>query len=129
MRIDGRDTRTVRPIVAEVGILPRAHGSGLFTRGDTQALSVATLGPVTATNIVLVDNQGFAIAGNVSVGASGKVDLSTINGSITQVTGGTLNAGTLTSGGGIATALVLDSTNNAIGTIVGITTNGLPVAA
>jgi polyribonucleotide nucleotidyltransferase len=44
MRIDGRDTRTVRPIVAEVGVLPRAHGSALFTRGETQALCVATLG-------------------------------------------------------------------------------------
>ncbi len=44
LRIDGRDTRTVRPIVAEVGILPRAHGSALFTRGETQALCVATLG-------------------------------------------------------------------------------------
>ena len=44
MRIDGRDTRTVRPIMAEVGILPRAHGSALFTRGETQALCVATLG-------------------------------------------------------------------------------------
>ncbi len=43
-RIDGRDTRTVRPIVSEVGILPRAHGSSLFTRGETQALVVATLG-------------------------------------------------------------------------------------
>ena len=43
-RIDGRDTRTVRPIVAEVGVLPRAHGSALFTRGETQALVVATLG-------------------------------------------------------------------------------------
>ncbi len=43
-RIDGRDTRTVRPIVSEVGILPRAHGSALFTRGETQALVVATLG-------------------------------------------------------------------------------------
>ncbi len=43
-RIDGRDTKTVRPIVAEVGILPRAHGSALFTRGETQALVVATLG-------------------------------------------------------------------------------------
>ncbi len=43
-RIDGRDTKTVRPIVAEVGILPRAHGSSLFTRGETQALVVATLG-------------------------------------------------------------------------------------
>src|SRR5262249_22877746 len=43
-RIDGRDTRTVRPIVAEVGVLPRAHGSALFPRGETQALVVATLG-------------------------------------------------------------------------------------
>ncbi|MED5517777.1 MAG: polyribonucleotide nucleotidyltransferase [Pseudomonadota bacterium] len=44
VRIDGRDTKTVRPIVSEVGILPRAHGSALFTRGETQALVVATLG-------------------------------------------------------------------------------------
>jgi polyribonucleotide nucleotidyltransferase len=43
-RIDGRDLVTVRPIVAEVGILPRAHGSALFTRGETQAMVVATLG-------------------------------------------------------------------------------------
>jgi len=43
-RIDGRDTRTVRPIDCQVGILPRAHGSVLFTRGETQALVVATLG-------------------------------------------------------------------------------------
>ncbi|TMJ26524.1 MAG: polyribonucleotide nucleotidyltransferase [Alphaproteobacteria bacterium] len=43
-RIDGRDTKTVRQIVAEVGLLPRAHGSSLFTRGETQALVVATLG-------------------------------------------------------------------------------------
>jgi polyribonucleotide nucleotidyltransferase len=44
LRIDGRDTSTVRPIMAEVGVLPRAHGSALFTRGETQALCVATLG-------------------------------------------------------------------------------------
>ncbi|WKL31679.1 polyribonucleotide nucleotidyltransferase [Sinorhizobium meliloti] len=43
-RIDGRDLVTVRPIVAEVGILPRTHGSALFTRGETQAIVVATLG-------------------------------------------------------------------------------------
>ena len=43
-RIDGRDTKTVRPIVSEVGVLPRVHGSALFTRGETQALVVATLG-------------------------------------------------------------------------------------
>ncbi|MHA1112982.1 MAG: polyribonucleotide nucleotidyltransferase [Alphaproteobacteria bacterium] len=43
-RIDGRDTETVRPIDCEVGILPRSHGSALFTRGETQALVVTTLG-------------------------------------------------------------------------------------
>jgi polyribonucleotide nucleotidyltransferase len=43
-RIDGRDVKTVRPIVSEVGVLPRVHGSALFTRGETQALVVATLG-------------------------------------------------------------------------------------
>jgi len=43
-RIDGRDVKTVRPIAAEVGVLPRTHGSALFTRGETQALVIATLG-------------------------------------------------------------------------------------
>ena len=43
-RIDGRDTRTVRPISIRTGVLPRAHGSALFTRGETQALVVTTLG-------------------------------------------------------------------------------------
>jgi len=43
-RIDGRDVKTVRPIASEVGVLPRTHGSALFTRGETQALVVATLG-------------------------------------------------------------------------------------
>jgi polyribonucleotide nucleotidyltransferase len=43
-RIDGRDTRTVRPIDIRTGVLPRAHGSALFTRGETQALAIATLG-------------------------------------------------------------------------------------
>lgn len=43
-RIDGRDTKTVRPINIQVGLLPRTHGSALFTRGETQALVVATLG-------------------------------------------------------------------------------------
>jgi polyribonucleotide nucleotidyltransferase len=43
-RIDGRDTRTVRPIAVRTGVLPRTHGSALFTRGETQALVVATLG-------------------------------------------------------------------------------------
>jgi len=43
-RIDGRDTRTVRPISIRTGVLPRTHGSALFTRGETQALVIATLG-------------------------------------------------------------------------------------
>src|SRR5881392_3733788 len=43
-RIDGRDSKTVRNIIAEVGVLPRAHGSALFTRGETQAMVVTTLG-------------------------------------------------------------------------------------
>jgi polyribonucleotide nucleotidyltransferase len=43
-RIDGRDNKTVRPIAVEVGVLPKAHGSALFTRGETQAIGVATLG-------------------------------------------------------------------------------------
>ena len=43
-RIDGRDLKTVRPIVSEVGVLPRTHGSAVFTRGETQAIVVATLG-------------------------------------------------------------------------------------
>lgn len=43
-RVDGRDTKTVRPLSAQVGLLPRAHGSGLFERGETQVLTIATLG-------------------------------------------------------------------------------------
>jgi polyribonucleotide nucleotidyltransferase len=52
-RIDGRDTRTVRPIGVRVGVLPRTHGSALFTRGETQALVVTTLG--TARDAQLID--------------------------------------------------------------------------
>jgi polyribonucleotide nucleotidyltransferase len=44
IRPDGRDTKTIRPIWGEVGILPRTHGSGLFTRGETQVLTITTLG-------------------------------------------------------------------------------------
>lgn len=44
VRIDGRDVKTVRPISTEIALLPRAHGSGLFTRGETQVLSTVTLG-------------------------------------------------------------------------------------
>jgi polyribonucleotide nucleotidyltransferase len=51
-RIDGRDTRTVRPITIRTGVLPRTHGSVLFTRGETQALVVATLGTARDSQIV-----------------------------------------------------------------------------
>ena len=51
-RIDGRDTRTVRPISIRTGVLPRAHGSALFTRGETQALVVATLGTARDEQII-----------------------------------------------------------------------------
>ena len=52
-RIDGRDTRTVRPISVRLGVLPRVHGSALFTRGETQALVIATLG--TKQNEQIID--------------------------------------------------------------------------
>ncbi|MBB3048091.1 polyribonucleotide nucleotidyltransferase [Litorivivens lipolytica] len=52
-RIDGRDNRTVRPISVEVGVLPKAHGSSLFTRGETQAIGVTTLG--TTRDAQLID--------------------------------------------------------------------------
>jgi polyribonucleotide nucleotidyltransferase len=51
-RIDGRDTRTVRPISIRTGVLPRTHGSALFTRGETQALVVATLGTARDEQII-----------------------------------------------------------------------------
>jgi polyribonucleotide nucleotidyltransferase len=51
-RIDGRDTRTVRPISIRVGVLPRAHGSALFTRGETQALVATTLGTSRDSQII-----------------------------------------------------------------------------
>lgn len=51
-RIDGRDTKTVRPLQVEVGVLPKVHGSALFTRGETQALVVATLGSARDAQII-----------------------------------------------------------------------------
>ncbi len=51
-RIDGRDTRTVRNIAIEVGVLPKAHGSALFTRGETQALVVTTLGAIRDSQLI-----------------------------------------------------------------------------
>ncbi len=56
IRMDGRDLNTIRPITVEVGLLPRAHGSALFTRGDTQALTVATLGP--SSDVQRIDTIG-----------------------------------------------------------------------
>jgi polyribonucleotide nucleotidyltransferase len=56
IRIDGRDNKTVRPIVSEVGVLPRTHGSALFTRGETQALVVTTLG--TSQDEQIIDALG-----------------------------------------------------------------------
>jgi DNA polymerase III epsilon subunit family exonuclease len=53
IRMDGRGVDEIRPISVEVGVLPRAHGSGLFTRGQTQALTVATLGP--ASDVQRID--------------------------------------------------------------------------
>jgi polyribonucleotide nucleotidyltransferase len=57
-RIDGRDLKTVRPIHSEVGILPRTHGSGLFTRGETQCLATVTLG--TADDEQSIESLGGA---------------------------------------------------------------------
>jgi polyribonucleotide nucleotidyltransferase len=56
IRIDGRDNKTIRPIVSEVGVLPRTHGSALFTRGETQALVVTTLG--TSQDEQIIDALG-----------------------------------------------------------------------
>ncbi|MEN8723688.1 MAG: polyribonucleotide nucleotidyltransferase [Alphaproteobacteria bacterium] len=80
LRIDGRDTKTVRPILAEVGILPRTHGSSLFTRGETQAIVVATLG--TGDDEKMIDDldgkryENFMLHYNFppySVGEAGRV--------------------------------------------------------
>jgi len=79
-RIDGRDLKTVRPILAEVGVLPRTHGSAIFTRGETQALVVATLG--TAEDEQFIDSlegtqkQNFLLHYNFppySVGEAGRM--------------------------------------------------------
>ena len=79
-RIDGRNTSTVRPIVSEVGILPRSHGSSLFTRGETQAIVVATLG--TADDEQFIDalegtyKENFLLHYNFppySVGETGRI--------------------------------------------------------
>lgn len=79
VRIDGRDTKTVRPIACEVGILPRAHGSALFTRGETQAMVTTTLGTGQDEQIVdgLAENyrENFMLHYNFppfSVGEAGR---------------------------------------------------------
>ena len=57
-RVDGRDMNTIRPLGAEVGVLPRTHGSGLFTRGQTQVLTVATLGTLAESQMLDgIDNE------------------------------------------------------------------------
>jgi polyribonucleotide nucleotidyltransferase len=79
-RIDGRDTRTVRPIAIRTGVLPRTHGSALFTRGETQAIVVTTLG--TGRDAQLIDalegmrKENFMLHYNFppySVGETGRV--------------------------------------------------------
>ncbi|MDH5785139.1 MAG: polyribonucleotide nucleotidyltransferase, partial [Chromatiales bacterium] len=79
-RIDGRDTRTVRPITIRTGVLPRTHGSALFTRGETQALVITTLG--TARDAQIIDaldgerKEQFMLHYNFppfSVGETGRV--------------------------------------------------------
>jgi polyribonucleotide nucleotidyltransferase len=79
-RIDGRDLRSVRPIAIEVGVLPKTHGSALFTRGETQAIVVATLG--TLRDAAIVDalegtfKDGFMLHYNFppySVGEAGRM--------------------------------------------------------
>jgi polyribonucleotide nucleotidyltransferase len=79
-RIDGRDTRTVRPITIRTGVLPRTHGSALFTRGETQALVITTLG--TARDAQIIDaldgerKESFMLHYNFppySVGETGRV--------------------------------------------------------
>lgn len=79
-RIDGRDTETVRPITVDTSVLPRTHGSAFFTRGETQAIVVATLG--TGRDAQIIDNasgekrQGFMLHYNFppfSVGEVGRV--------------------------------------------------------
>ncbi|HZL33403.1 MAG TPA: polyribonucleotide nucleotidyltransferase, partial [Verrucomicrobiae bacterium] len=60
IRMDGRGLDEIRPITVEVGLLPRAHGSGLFTRGETQALTVATLGP--SSDVQRIDTIGPEIS-------------------------------------------------------------------
>ena len=57
-RVDGRDMNTIRPLGAEVGVLPRTHGSGLFTRGQTQVLTIATLGTLNEAQMLDgIDNE------------------------------------------------------------------------
>ncbi len=78
-RIDGRDTRSVRPITARVGVLPRTHGSALFTRGETQAIVVATLG--TTRDVQVIDaiegerKEGFMLHYNFPPYAVGEVGM------------------------------------------------------
>jgi polyribonucleotide nucleotidyltransferase len=76
-RIDGRDNKTVRPIAIEVGTLPRTHGSALFTRGETQAIVVATLGTEAEAqkidNLIKEENKTFMLHYNFPPFSVGEV--------------------------------------------------------
>ena len=59
-RVDGRAMDQMRPLAAEVGLLPRVHGSGMFTRGQTQVITAATLGPVSDPQLLDgIDGEEF----------------------------------------------------------------------
>ncbi|HEX2864992.1 MAG TPA: polyribonucleotide nucleotidyltransferase [Deinococcales bacterium] len=77
LRADGRDTRTVRPITIEAGLLPRAHGSALFTRGETQVLGTVTLGNSRDEQIIddlsLEDSERFLMHYNFPPYSTGEV--------------------------------------------------------
>src|SRR3546814_15302860 len=59
VRVDGRDLTTVRPISIATGVLPRTHGSALFTRGEPQAIVVTTLGPARDGPVIDADSGGY----------------------------------------------------------------------
>src|SRR5216683_3028828 len=103
-RIDGRDLQTVRPIVCEVGVLPRTHGSALFTRGETQALVIATLG----TGEDELGDMDFKVAGTERGVTSLQMDIkiSGINEEIMRVALGQAKDGRLHILGEMAKALV-----------------------
>ncbi len=89
--------------------------------GTANTIGTITGFTITSGDLTVVDNQALALAGLVSVGSGHKVDITTNVGGLTQVNTGTLNAGTLTSTGGVASTVSLAGTANTIGTITGFT--------